>query len=383
MTTQPIQFKKVNDVELWLLNRPDYCLPAFVQRVSHDQYPEAYLIWPASELMYDQMTKFYEELEWKSIGRRDRQLLLKDRQTLEAVLTKAQGVTPDFYYRWSLEQAIPKEDDEVDVRVEPEQAPSADDDRFLREVLKQTQIVDIGTLKLIWNAIGQQALRWMLVKRKPINLGFCTIYAVPYRVNWKSVLMKAFPKSYSCFARKRQDQIEPAMLAMGLQQSFLGKELLEMDGEKHWCQWKIEVIENKVWHQTVQAVELQRLNAGKAAYSDFISRSIGKLRDLITTSYRNFICSAGAPSARFLEGGDPGQQILVPTTRRGGISPKEMARSSGDICCDTAVDWKKPRLLSLIDDSIVAMSKLPVAERQVAKLRITGGHVDQSSGPEG
>lgn len=378
MSNDPMLFQKVGDKELWLLQREDYCIPAFVQHVTCEAMPDAFLVWPAVELMFDPMTKFYSDLEWRSVGRNGRQLLFRNRDVLEASIKKASGVTPEFYYRWDKQPIKDEEDEDQSIEIDRlETAPSGDDDRFLREVLKQTQIVDIGTLKIIWNAIGQQALRWLLVRRKPINLGFCTIFAIPYRRNWKSILMKTFPRSYSCFTRRETD-MEGAMDRMGISRAFICKELMQMDGKKHWCSWKLELIENKVWLQTVENVELQRLNAGKAAYADFIARSIGTLRQLIAIAYRNFICGAGSPSAKFREGGNPGEQILVPTTRRGGISAKEMARSSGDICCDTSLDWKKPRLQSLIDDEIGKVSKLPIAEHQVAQLRITGGYLDQS-----
>lgn len=369
-----LQAQAAGDKQLWILEASDCRLPAYVQPFVTQRGKEVWAVWPAKNLFHPANQRFYELLSVRSIGRAEKMVFLDDFDVLQTMMKKAEGVTPDYYYEWNGQKGHSEEISPAEI--EPNDFPTGLDDHFLREVVSRTQVVELPALKIIWAAIVQVALQWLITYRRPINMGFCTMFALPYRTNWKSILMGAFPHAYQCFSRPKCKQAE-ALEEMGIRRSFRWVQLLSVRKKGHLCNWKLEVIPNEVWDEATTNVDRKKKRAGEAVYSKYIAKAMDKQRRLSAAALGRFIVGAVVPSGKIREGPGGSQQI-VPHTPKGGISPKPAKRSCTDICGDASDDYRNPQLLSAIEREVDAVSALPHLQKRPAELRITGGDVERA-----
>lgn len=369
---------KVGDKQLWLLTVENSVLPAFVQLFEDEKGDRFWGVYPAIEMLYPAHQKFNEVLKVRAVATGGEYLFFKSLNAIREILTKADGVTPSYYYTWKGDRVFEdSEDSSISSNIEKNDFPSVLDDVFLREVVTRTQICSLASMRVIWAAIVQVMMQMLITHRRPVNLGFATIFAVPYRVNWKSILMGAFPNSYRCFTKPKRSQPDELQKA-GITRALRYKELLSIDQKKHFCNWALEFVPNEAWDSTCEAVELKRMLSGKTKYAKFIARSIIKSQTLIQSAYRYFICNAIKPSAEFSKVAATGTQILIPFTPKGGISPKAAKRSCTDICADATDSEEEPCLVSAIEREVDEMSSVQDIQQGPAELRISGGTISRS-----
>lgn len=367
------------DKQLWLYEGDGFCLPVFIREITtpnEDSF--LWLVWPALNFIHPAHKLFYQRMEEIAAARSDKFLVFDDPQAVSKTFRQAYGITPEFYYVWPGDR--PYDESE---RVAPDDVPPAEaeeipkdiDDEFLKEVVARTQLCSLDAMRIIFRAITQVAVHWMLAKRKPINFGFMTLFAVPYRQNWKSIILGAFPKSYSIFSMPLKRQPD-AIITSGIADAFSSRQLLDVAPITHWFHWKLEVIPSRLWDSVVERVETQRVSSGRSAYANFIVRTITRQRDLIAAAYRYFICRSAQPCGRFDPMAPEGSQIIIPHTPKGGVRPKPLAYSSATVVVDRTLDYKRPKFSELVEREIDALHRLPNVRQQIAELRITGGYLD-------
>ena len=360
------------DKQLCVLVGEHYQLPAFKREIaSEDKTKKLWAVHPAMELNQAQYLTFFEVLEPRAYARHGRFLFFKE--PIDSLVKPVYGCTPQYWYQWMEEERAEGVDDIAPDTAEIIEVSDKVDEEFLREVIRRTQFADMPKMKILWAAIIQVAMQWMVNQRKPLHLGFATIFAAPYRSNWKSIMLAFFPKSHSACNRSGPKS-EKAMEEMGITRHFRSRELLEITPD-HTCNWKLEVIPTRLWAQCVAKIERIRIQHGREAYAKFIARSIMRLQKHIAAAYRNFALRAAAPAARFQRLAVGNRQALVPSTPKGGIRPCSVPSSSVVICADTSADSKEPTLVSLIEREIDEVSKLPNLRSQIVELRISGSNL--------
>lgn len=365
------------DKQLYILDGEYYRLPAFQRELrSEDGSKRMWAVWPAIDLKTVPYRKFYELLEYEAFARHGKFLFFKKPHD---GLKHVYGVTPEFWYRWKEEAAPPPAEFEH-ITAEVIELGDSVDEKLLEEIMRRTQFLDIRKMRILWAAMVQVSMEWLLRQRKPIHLGYATLFAVPYRCNWKSIMLAAFPKSFSAM-NKSDEKAKIACDAMGLTTSFRSRELLEMT-KLHTCQWKIELIPTKLWYRCVERIEALRMGHGKKAYATYISNSIVRMGKHIFTAYRNFSLRAAAPAATFSRVAEVDSQELVPNTPKGGLRPRAIPPSSVVICADTSADGRTPRLVSLIEREIAEVSRVPNVQSHTAELRAPRGYLELSEKSE-
>lgn len=60
---------------------------------------------------------------------------------------------------------------------------------FIHEFCKTGWIMDPLQAEITWNAFARHCLHWLLVESRPVDLGFIRLHALPYRPNWKEIVM--------------------------------------------------------------------------------------------------------------------------------------------------------------------------------------------------
>jgi len=367
----------IGDKELWVLSKENWSVPLYIMPVKEPKTQET---WFAVRLATHVKAKVHlmawRILETIASFKSTYCCVYKTMEQLGPMIEKAPGVTPEYYYKY---RDIEPEPDttftaDSDIMIE---VPQMINEEFLKDVIRRTHLCNLPSLKVIWTAIVQTAMQWLISDNRPVNLGFCTLFAVPYRANWKGILLGSFPKIWSVFSKSEAD-IEEAVIKSGLADAVFWKELLEIRKPHHTCGWKLECMHNRLWDVSVNKIEATRIGQSKASYAKFIAKSIKRNIKLILAAFRGYVCRSVAPSAAFSTVVNQNQQVLIPWTPRGGINPAFAKKGSADICADSSLDHKKPRLLSAFADEINDVCRLPDARWRAAELRISGGNVEES-----
>lgn len=351
-------------------------VPVFVREAIEDgTQDKVWFVWPAMEMALPVAHALEARLRTHADEGLESYWLFCKRSTLSAITELHDGATPEYVYRVP---SYPKTvHDEYHTSADSELLRADITEEFMNLVAERTAITDAATMKLIWNAVCQTMVHWLLKHRKPLNFGLFTLCAIPYRANWKSVLYAAFPRSHYCFAGN-ENEVYDRVNAMGIADAFMGTEVLEMNSKDHWAGWTLELIPNKLWEDAVRRTETFRWQeTGPEEYAKHIASTIKRLRPFLIAAYRSFVCRSVKAAARIRRLGGRGCQILVPNTPRGGIRPRLHHGREGDIVFRSSVDWEKPEFKQLLNEKIDEMSVVSGVQQTTSQLRIAGGHVDE------
>lgn len=369
--TPETKYVQVSDKTLWLLQSRSMVLPVYVMKVSIDGNGDEFFwfIWPAMEFREFAYRWFIEAMKAICDVQVGKYWRCPDPTKISDMLEKAEGVTPEFYYRDNQ-----SEDDKAPTRVtisgETVEITPGIQEEFIDALVERTALTSKPTMKVILNALNQVILEWLIVKRKPVNIGFATIVPLPYRENWKAALLRFFPKAANIFSRK-EGEIESYAEEVGLMSAFLSKELLSIDKERNTCEWKLEIHPNKLFTETSKQAENTKIGQlSGAKYSDSIAYEIAKSRKVILTLFRYYVERSMRPFASFSKVANRDGKVLLPCTWGGQSNQKRLESAHSDLVLTGTVDWKKPSIKSLVAETVRDMPDVSDARQQSAELRI-------------
>ncbi|MGW8182095.1 MAG: hypothetical protein ACWGQW_25480, partial [bacterium] len=287
-------------------------------------------------------------------------------------MEKADGVTPEWYYKDKEVKSQSMDVKRVPSTKEVHEIGTGIPESFIEELVDKVSLCSPGTMKIILNALNQVVLEHLIVKRKPVNLGFATIAPLPYRENWMPALLKFFPNSAHVFNRNKCD-VETFAESIGLTQAFLSRELLSINPEQNTCDWKLEITPGKSFIKASTEAEQHRIAAaGPNKYSDYIAYEISKHRAVILELYRRYIEGSMRAFAKFSEVAGRDSRALLPCTWAGQSHQARLQSASADLAISPPVDWEKPSLRSLIEETIRELPPMSDVRQQVAELRLAG-----------
>lgn len=153
-------------------------------------------------------------------------------------MVKAPGVTPAYY--------LPA--------THQEEAPEVIDDDFPMEVWRASGVSDRAVFLAVWTALITTIPKWLVTRRKPVNLGFFTLAAVPLRAAWKTHVLARLPTIGALLSGNGWSAIAPTVGHA---------EMGEVHESDHGpiIGWNIEVIHGPRWKKFTKAVESARLKA--------------------------------------------------------------------------------------------------------------------------
>lgn len=178
---------------------------------------------------------------------------------LEKHAHKCSGVTPAYYLKWW--KSEPGSNLEISGNIRQHTASDNSHDTvsraedFIRFCCAEAAFTNIPQARLLFSIFCRNAMVWLLEKNKPLPMGFCTLYALPYRVNWKAMLHKQWPEILKTFRGKKSIRRE-VLEASGFMASLHSSNLIEMHDESAFG-WTIEVVEEKPFVGQVQQMEAE------------------------------------------------------------------------------------------------------------------------------
>ena len=153
-------------------------------------------------------------------------------------MVKAPGITPSYY--------LPE--------FTQEEAPESIDDDFPMEIWRASGVSDRAVFLAVWTALITTLPKWLVTRRKPVNLGFFTLVAVPLRAAWKTHILARFPTLGALLSGNGWSAIAPTVG---------NAEMGEVHESDHGpiVGWNIEVLYGQRWRKFTKAVESARLKA--------------------------------------------------------------------------------------------------------------------------
>lgn len=188
------------DTELWYAEGSDgsWSFPLWVKWGRSRQGALYALIEPALTPYYKQGLYLKALFEAHNLIERDNRWVVKA-EVVPAILKKAPGVNPRFYYKWKIKG---EETPEAVERVRPrmnQRAPWQDTEvkheRQYVSLIAEAAGVSTSVVKVVLDGLNKAAVNILVDRRGVLDLGFAKLVALPYRANWKEIVAFKLKKS--------------------------------------------------------------------------------------------------------------------------------------------------------------------------------------------
>lgn len=314
---QQIALHQIGDRELFYIAATDgsWKLPMFVEW-RHDRANDKHyaLILPAVTLYASQhalATALFKPHDILESG--DRWLV--SRRICEAILHKAPGITPRFYYLWPDGDCPPMPADPSINRFGwaasvPENATSGQP--FIKHVSKASGIPS-SIVSVVFKAICDEAPKYMVETKRHIDFGFCRAAALPFRINWKEIV--AFKcrswKLKDLFTKSEDDSDLKAKLeALGLQTILCSPDNIALSNGR--VGYTLEVVPTVRFKAEVEKEEARMQASGHTNYVANFEYTVEKLYDFMVQALGNHVKKAAQAFAKVRRSGTTGVIRFLP-----------------------------------------------------------------------
>jgi hypothetical protein len=134
------------------------------------------------------------------------------------------------------------------------------EDNLVRKLVLETGF-QIGVVKAVLNAHARFSIVRLLVERKPVNYGFFKITALPYRDNWKQIMLSKHP---DILVRLRGEDEEGRMKILeesGFIEDLNNSDLISWDDKEQIVGWTLDVLPEKSFENASKALEVEKKNS--------------------------------------------------------------------------------------------------------------------------
>lgn len=319
--TESLKLYQYGDRELWVISGDEWTLPMYldwlVEATSRKPYA---LITPACALYPSQHLAVNAVLGVHNLSK-DKQRWIVSDQVARGQLSKAAGITPRFYYKWPDGEMMPITTVRDPIAIGgPPEGPGdpmcKETETFLSFVSKRRSI-PVSMLRATLSAIGDEAAAWMLERRGVINLGFCKLAALPYRVNWKQIVAYQC-KKWGLRSILKTKEHKATLDNLGFPGLMCSERLVGLTrrgkSDYRWMGFTIEAIPSDEFDTAVADFEGQNMPKGHRAQVDAFERTVEKLYDFILEALKKYTRKAYLPYARVRESSATGVIRFVPSS---------------------------------------------------------------------
>jgi len=379
-TTDVVCLHQNGDRELWFASGDGWSLPMYVDW-KHDRDTDKHyaLVTPACNLYMNQALMMNALMGHHDIGGQKTRWIIP-RRMAESIMAKAQGITPACYYKWPDAACPPMPPswsvDRFRYEQEEPQKPWACES-FISHVAHARKIPS-NVVKMVLNAIGEEAPEWMIRNRKPLELGFCRIIAAPFRSNWKEIVAlkcRGFrmPGIFNLAAEKMWACLEAIGLP-GILTSTNNMGLVSVAGrDQYRVGYVLEAIPTKAFEVAANKVETERIASGSTAYVSLYEETVERLYKYLVQAMASYTRKAQLPFATVLAGGGAGILRFLPISGRQakvhGVDPRELPVHIIPPTSNFTVLTNKsdPRILRAQVKAMLEMSPLPPGVEDMRK----------------
>lgn len=366
--------KSIGDRELHVVKGKipagEWRIPVFIDYFQSNR-KEFAKVTPAVPLMADQQGFLYYTFSLHNAWKK-RDVFLVERHFLEQFTEKAPGITPEYYFRWPNQQSIPFTGRK---RLKIAQADIANDEfseetEDFIEFVRKRRSIDANVIRLSIDLIAREATYYLTQKKKPIDLGFVKIHAVPYRANWKEILLARFRDIAWVFNSGKETK-ENALRVSKFYEHLCTLELMAIDRYKRHIHWTIEAVPTKLFEEETAEIEMTKQAGGDTIYIKMYEKLVSAISPRLVEIFANYVQKASRAFPQISNGLTVGSQKLVPYA-----GPKRAVPQSGrNIPCHVVVETgptklsKRERDSQLLVSPVNGLPKMPSLPAGASNLR--------------
>lgn len=241
-------------------------------------------------------------------------------EVVPALLKKAPGVTPRFYYKWESDDhrkapppgPIPPMKVRHNAR-QPWQGKRFGGDKEYVSLIAEAAGVSTSVVKVVLDGLSRAAVEILVDRRGVLDLGFVKLVALPYRANWKEI---------AAFKLRKSKKTE--VLREGTREALAEAEIPEMlcsphnigmrrrsESELGHLDYTVEAIPMKSFETALRKRESQKTASGRTAYVRFFETTVEKLYDEILEILQTYLKKTHYPFAKVCESGSSGSLRFV------------------------------------------------------------------------
>lgn len=378
--THPITYDEAMDRELRVVQGEGWSIPVYVMYCVSGGERSMHIM-PAVPLGYAQHGRLQGVLELAGAQPLTHGWLLPEGAG-EDITMAVRGVTPEFHFVWGGERpSRPEAGEPPKPKSAKARPPLSASDEFIDHVAS-TCGIGRETLAIAWAAVTQCAHGW-LVSGRSIDLGVFRIVAVPYRRNWKQLVLARYPGMAKLLLLTNPRRLIELVFSSA-SRIIRGSELTECRTRRgrEVFGWNVEVLTSPIWDRMCEDAEVEAsARLGPIGYLKRWANRVSAMEETIYALLREEVQEEGAPTCRVL-------------WRRGDSGPRFRQASPTILRCPTIVECDDGGGGS-IDDFIGIEDRAKYLEAAAARLlevrpeepavdvRIPGGDVPDPSGDGG
>lgn len=190
---------------------------------------------------------------------------------------------------------------------------------FLRYVSQKTGNCTFEQLAILYPAICQSAMEWLLVQRKSVDFGFAIIHPRCHRANWRSILLATFPRLGPSLLGKSRVIKEAILTACGFFTKLLDTKLLAIARDRYVV-WGLDIELKRSWYRAMFRNESHiHSKLGSVEYASYIARQAVRLRPKMLSTYLAELRQISYPAAMVRRSRSYSRPFIVPFVPKGKV----------------------------------------------------------------
>lgn len=319
--------RPVGDVELWYAQADDmsWRLPLHVEWKMTPEGHTYGLVVPGVCFYQIQLLAVQAILGAHSMEKRkDRWLVQKP--LINALLIKAPGIHAEFYYHWpgGTHPPIPSPYHPVampQLEQKPDPRRTKEYEPFGQYISKECGI-PADVVVIVMTAIRSVGARWLLEHRQALDLGWVRLIALPFRANWKDIVLfktKSW-KMRSIF--KQTKRIRNAILhKLGFERTICSLHNVALCTQRanaaNRVGYTVEAVTSDAFEKTADTVENHRMmDAGRSGYVTHFEEAVEHFYDDILEALAGYLQKIHTAWGSVSAGSGTGVLSFVPVGRR-------------------------------------------------------------------
>lgn len=251
---------------------------------------------------------------------------------------------------------------------------------FVKYLAQSTGHLNYAQMAIIYPAICQAAMEWLMVEKKSVDFGFVIMHPMPHRANWKQIMLALFPTLGPTLLGKSRLVKEALLTSSGFSTKLLSGELLAVASERYVV-WGIETELKRSWWKAMFRHEASKLSTlGSVAYASFTARQILKLKPQIIRAYLSFLRQVAYPCAQIRKSRVYSRGFIVPFVPKGRVRPVGDAHVPVHHVVPRAPEELAVPSVQDLAVTDAGLPPVPGVQSEVVDLRLLGGPEDTGNG---
>lgn len=162
-------------------------------------------------------------------------------------------------------------------------------DRFLKPLVASGFFRTLEAAEMTWNIFIGRIMDVLLNEQLPVHLGFCRLFALPYRANWKQLMYQSDRARFIRNGRRSPDA-PSAMADRKVPLHLVEERFSAWVEEENRIDWNLEVVPTSNWKEFLDlAEEAKRKSRGKFGYLDGVVDTMKRLLPYSIDVYRDYL----------------------------------------------------------------------------------------------